>query len=195
MKNEFTVQTTKKSWHENFSLDWKELGVNLLDFWRWSASDLLNNSMRWKLAEFIVAHALSIDFWYRVEWDDFDLEFHWLKIELKSWAYIQSWEQHEYSKIIFTIRPTKSLNTHDIKRRADIYIFALLKTKDAKVIDSLKLEQWDFYIVRTSEINDKLLNQKSLSLRTLLTLSFMKSSYSDLRDSVSKFIDSTEGAL
>ena len=34
----------------------------LLDFWRWDASDLLNNTTRGRLTEFIVGSAVGMDF-------------------------------------------------------------------------------------------------------------------------------------
>lgn len=44
------------------------------DFWRWNCSDLMNNSMRGSLAEFIVATALEIDTEHpRIDWDAYDL--------------------------------------------------------------------------------------------------------------------------
>lgn len=186
MTNQFSVETNRKTWNENFSFNWNNLNSRLLDFWAWNTSDLLNNAMRWKLAEFIIANALWIDSWYRVEWDDFDLNYNWLKIEIKSWAYIQAWEQDKYSNIIFTIKPTKDYNWTDFKRQSDIYIFALLKHKDAKTIDPLKLEQWDFYIIKTSELNSKLPLQKTISLNSLLELNFIKCSYSELKENIDK---------
>ena len=42
----------------------------LLDFWRWDASDLLNNTTRGRLTEFIVGSAVGMDFSTpRQEWD------------------------------------------------------------------------------------------------------------------------------
>ena len=51
----------QKTGDEYFSVDGISAGFFLNDFWRWSSSDLLNNTMRGVLAEFIVAKALGID--------------------------------------------------------------------------------------------------------------------------------------
>ena len=47
------------SGREPFRCSEKPLGPTLLDFWRWSESDLLNSLTRTRLAEFIVATALG----------------------------------------------------------------------------------------------------------------------------------------
>jgi len=164
MQNEFSVKTTKKIWNELFSFNNNDLDFKLLDFWSWNTSDLLNNAMRWKLAEFIIAKALWIANTFRIEWDEYDLVYNDLKIEIKSWAYIQSWEQDKYSNIVLTVKPTKDYNWTDFKRQSDIYIFAILSYKDAKTINPLKLEQWDFYIMKTSILNEKLWEQKTIGL-------------------------------
>lgn len=62
-------------------------------FWRWSASDLVSNTMRGVLAEYIVALAMGIDTeeGVRREWDAYGLVLgDGTKVEVKSAAYIQS---------------------------------------------------------------------------------------------------------
>ena len=48
--------------------------MTVLDFWRWSASDLLSNTMRGIVAEYIVAKALGLTDQPREEWRAYDLE-------------------------------------------------------------------------------------------------------------------------
>lgn len=186
MQNEFSVKTTKKSWDELFSFNNNDLDFKLLEFWSWNTSDLLNNAMRWKLAEFIIAKALWIANTFRIEWDEYDLVYNDLKIEIKSWAYIQSWEQDKYSNIVLTVKPTKDYNWTDFKRQSDIYIFAILSYKDAKTINPLKLEQWDFYVIKTNILNESLWEQKTIGLNWLLKLNPIKSSFENLK----KVVDS-----
>ncbi len=65
------------------------LSQTLLGFWRWAASDLVSNTLRGILAEYIVACALDLPQEVRVEWDAFDLKTaQGLKIEVKSAAYL-----------------------------------------------------------------------------------------------------------
>jgi hypothetical protein len=64
-----------KTGHETFRSNGQDLGITLLDFWRWSVSDLVSNATRGVLAEFIVASALAIPIHsVRDEWIGFDLQ-------------------------------------------------------------------------------------------------------------------------
>lgn len=76
-KNDFAgypaLNVSIKSGQEHFQLKGQPLYAMLLDFWRWSASDLVNNALRGQLAEYIVAQALGITFKLRSEWDAYDL--------------------------------------------------------------------------------------------------------------------------
>ena len=187
MKNNLNIKTYKKTWNEDFLFEWKKLEKKLIDFWSWNTSDLLNNAMRWKLAEYIIAMALWIDNWFRIEWDEYDLVYKNLKIEIKSWAYIQSWEQEKFSKIILWIKPTDNWNW-EFKRQSDIYVFAILKCKDAEIINPLNLEQWDFYILKTEILNKKLQNQKTIWLNSLLKLKPIKTNFLNLKNEINNLL-------
>ena len=78
-----------------------QLSASVLDFWQWSSSDLLSNVTRGVLAEYIVALSLGVNKKLRQEWDAWDLTYKGIKIEIKSSAYLQSWKQNDYSKIVF----------------------------------------------------------------------------------------------
>ncbi|MBK7706563.1 MAG: hypothetical protein IPJ30_12495 [Acidobacteria bacterium] len=92
------------------------LDTKVIDFWRWAFSDLMMNTARGVLAEFIVAKALGISTeGVRAGWDPFDLETEdGIKIEVKSASYIQSWAQNDYSKIQFSVAPKRGwdINTN-----------------------------------------------------------------------------------
>ena len=153
-------------------------GYTLLDFWRWNASDLVSNTLRGRLAEFIVGSAIGVDFTTpREEWDKYDLHTpSGIKIEIKSSAYIQSWEQDDDSAPSFNIKRTVAYNSKSrlreapSKRHADIYVFCLLKHKERDTIDPLNMDQWEFYVVATKTLDTKLGNQKSISLNPLRKL-------------------------
>ena len=67
------ITPTPKTGTESFSYHDQPLGPVLLDFWRWSVSDLVSNATRGMLAEFIVANALGIDLHaVREEWAPID---------------------------------------------------------------------------------------------------------------------------
>lgn len=172
-----TPKITKKTGSETFTKNGESTKMNLLDFWSWSSSDLINNAQRGVLAEFIVTRALEVESSYRLEWDAYDIKTNSeLKIEVKSASYLQSWKQDKFSDISFGIQKTKGWNaktneySHECKRQSDIYVFCLLTEKDSNKIDPLNLDQWKFYVIETSVLNDKLGDQKTISLKSLLTL-------------------------
>ena len=98
------------------------IGKSLSDYWRWNASDLLNNTLRGSYCEFIVSAALGIDLsGTNDDWTPYDISFpyNWVcngesrdevRIEVKSCAYLQAWWQGDgrLSNIQFSIRPTRA---------------------------------------------------------------------------------------
>ncbi|WP_294823014.1 hypothetical protein [uncultured Flavobacterium sp.] len=123
-----------KTGKEKFNFNDKDFDFALSDFWRWSVSDILSNATRGILAEFIVAKALGADVEKaRNEWDAYDLiTDDGIKIEVKSSAYLQSWEQAGYSHIRFNTGVSRPWDWSVDKRSAipirsaDIYVFCLL---------------------------------------------------------------------
>lgn len=181
------LDVERKKGDERFCSKGKPLDFNLLGFWRWSASDLVSNAMCGILAEYIVANALGIADGLRTEWDAFDLlTKDGIKIEVKSAAYLQSWYHKELSKITFSIRQTRLLDANtnelstELKRQADIYVFCILHHQEKHSINPLNLDQWTFYILRSSVLDEKLLIQKTLRLAGLLKLNPHTAKYEEL---------------
>ena len=56
-----TIEAFLKTGDEQLAYNEKPLGFSLLDFWRWSVSDILSNATRGRFAEFIVATAVNTD--------------------------------------------------------------------------------------------------------------------------------------
>jgi hypothetical protein len=167
----------RKTGNEVFHRSGQKTSFTLLDFWQWKDSDLIGNAERGVLAEFIVANALGVFAGVREAWNAYDLETpSGVKIEVKSAAYLQSWQQKNYSYICFNIRPTKSWNSRtnefatEIMRQADLYIFCVLKHKDKSTLEPLNLDQWDFYVLPASALNKLSMTQKSIGLSALLKL-------------------------
>jgi len=107
----FFNRTKRKTGQESFHLNLKPLPINLLDFWQWAYSDILTNTNRGKLAEFIVASALDIKVDVKKEWLPYDLiTDDGITMEVKSSAYLQNWHQTKLSKIVFNISPKRSWN-------------------------------------------------------------------------------------
>lgn len=134
----------------------------MLDFWRWSASDLVSNATRGILAEYIVAQALGLATGVRAEWDAYDLVTSaGLKVEVKSSAYLQSWFHKKLSVIGFGIRPkfawdsdTNELET-ERRRQAGVYVFCVLAHKNKATVDPLDLDQWVFYVVPSAVLDEQ----------------------------------------
>lgn len=155
----------------------RPIGGSVADFWAWSASDLLSNATRGILAEFIVAQALGVSGGVREEWTPWDLTTpSGVKVKVKSAAYIQSWHQRKLSAIAFNI--TKRLGWDAVTGRsevvparpAEVYVFALLAETDKSAINPLNLDQWKFYVLPTSVLDERARSQHSITLPSLRKL-------------------------
>lgn len=178
------ISVKPKKGNELFYNNNHSLSFDILEFWSWNQSNLFENRTRGILAEFIVAKALDIELQARVEWDDFDLiSNNGRKIEIKSAAYIQSWNQKKYSIIKFNIAESNRYKDK-IERQSDYYIFCLFNVKDENLIDPMNLSQWIFYIVKTDTINARLKNQKTITLSSLLSLDPIVSVYGDIKNHI-----------
>jgi hypothetical protein len=154
------------------------MGGNLLDFWEWSSSDLVSNVTRGRLAEYLVHRAVDTrEQTVRSEWDAFDLTTpEGIRVEVKSAAYIQTWHQHQLSKVVFRTPKTRSWSAEtnvleeSSRRQAEVYVFALLHHTDKESIDPLNLRQWTFYVVPTSALDARVRSQHSITLKSLQAL-------------------------
>ncbi|MCY3824884.1 MAG: hypothetical protein OXG62_13575 [Nitrospinae bacterium] len=183
------LEVAKKTGSEHFRSGDSSLDFSVLDFWRWSASDLIGNTARGILAEYIVARALKIstDKEVRDEWAPFDLETpDGIKIEVKSAAYVQSWEQSRLSRISFGTPKTRAWDPEsgnlrsEPKRHADAYVFALFAQQEMP-IEPLDLDQWKFYALSATKLDER----KSISLSALEELA-SPVPWRELADAVSK---------
>lgn len=147
--------------------------VTVQDFWAWAYSDILSNRNRSVFAEFLVAVALDLVHQPRVEWDAVDLRYGDKKIEVKSSAYVQSWQQRKPSLIKFDIGKKRgwdseeNVMSEDEMRSADCYVFCVYEEQEIQKADVLNLEKWSFVVVATEKLNEVFGNQKSVSLGRL----------------------------
>lgn len=185
------VDILSKTGEEKFEVAGTSLPITLLEFWQWSQSDLLNNTLRGVLAEFIVAKALGVEDKCRIEWDSYDLlSPSGLKIEVKSSAYLQSWTQTKYSNISFDIANKRAWNkeqavySEQSNRNSDFYVFCLLHHKDKQTVNVLDLSQWTFFVLKTLVLNEKRPKGKKIGLNALLKLNPQKCSFEDLTKSI-----------
>ena len=186
--------SSRRTGDEIFHFNGQPLGAKLLDFWSWSRSDLISNTTRGILAEFIVADALGIPLDdVRDEWEAFDLiTTNGITVEVKSAAYIQSWRQAGLSSIIFRVPKTRAWNAdtniqeRESRRQAQVYVFALLAHKDKATIDPLNVGQWSFFVLPTTYLNARARSQHSITLRSLEALAGRAVSYHDLQVAVNR---------
>jgi len=163
----------------------------LMDYWAWAHSDIMGNTERGKIAEYIVAMAMNAHRNTRTEWDSYDiLTEDNIKIEVKSSAYLQTWVQKTYSYLTFGIRPTQawnqSNNTYEQtkKRQADVYVFCVVNCKEQDVVNPLDLNQWEFHVLSAKKLNNMLPNQKSISLTGIQKIGAIKTDYSGLHQAI-----------
>lgn len=161
---------------EHITFEGMPTGHILSDFWRWSSSDLLNNTLRGAYAEFLVAAALGLELDKpREDWTPYDLDYGDKRIEVKSAAYLQAWGGDRLSSIQFSVRPTRAWYPDtgyagEVIRQSDLYIFCLYSVQDSQVADPLCLDGWDFYVLPTKILDEQCADQKSLTLSALLLL-------------------------
>lgn len=108
------------------------------------------------------------------------------RIEVKSAAYIQAWTpENVFAQIRFDIGKKLAWNndtaafSSKAERNCDLYVFCLFtaKTRDVSL---LNLDYWDFYVLPTSVLNEKMTDQKSIALSSLLKLDPVKTDYAGL---------------
>lgn len=195
------ITSKQKTGNECISYGGMPTGFQLLDFWRWNASELLDNTLRGTYCEFIVSAALGLDMrTTRENWTPWDITFPYIwecdgvrrsdiRVEVKSSAYIQPYEQSKLSKIIFTIRPTLAWAAdtgydHDAKRQSDVYVFGLYAEKDKSKADPLNLDGWEFYVLPTKKLDEMCGTQQTISLGSLEKLNPIKTAYTGIKDAV-----------
>lgn len=111
-------------------------------------------------------------------------------IEVKSAAYLQSWQQKKVSTIRFKIASSYGWDAHTNeisqirKRNSDIYVFCLLAHKDKQTVDPLNMDQWIFYVLSTAQINQQVPGQKYLSLSRMQQIGAVQASYETLAETV-----------
>jgi hypothetical protein len=153
-------------------LDFRVKDDTVLDFWQWAFSDLQANNVRGIFAEWLVAKLLGIPLTIRDSWVEWDLVTPGgVKIEVKASAYLQSWEQRNTSKIVFTGLKGRTLNTETNQYapkstyNADIYVFCVQIEQSREKWDAFNLDQWRFYLLPKKQL--EMLDQNTLSLNPL----------------------------
>ena len=166
--------------NEEFTLRGEGSGISLADFWRWAYSDLLNNTSRGVMAEFLVEKSFEgitppLNTQMRIDWMPYDVTSpSGRRIEVKDY----------YSKIIFDIAPKRAWSpdagySPECIRHSDLYVFCVYTalSQDQSILD---LDLWDFYVLPTEVLNRKCPQQKSIGLQSLMALGPEKADFSTL---------------
>lgn len=163
--------------------------ATVAEFWQFALGDLRMNNARGYLAEFLVAKALGLAEVRRVEWDAYDLLVDdRIRVEVKSSAYLQAWEQRRLSTIQFGgLRGTRYDPRHDYdpagkQFNAHVYVFCVQTAKTHAEYRPLDVTQWDFYVAAKSTLENAGVGQ-SVGLATVARIA-TKADVADLRDVV-----------
>lgn len=166
---------------------------NVLEFWQYGFSSLNSNVLRGALAEFLVENALkqNTDLEVRSPWGDYDVLYQDKKIEVKCCAYIQDWDQNDYSLIKWSGLKAKELfyssavqkkseMVKTVAYKSDIYVLALFKHQDHATLDILDLDQWCFFVISKDRIRQISKDKNSVSLSLLKKNGIEPVSFNDL---------------
>lgn len=168
-------------------------GGPVIDFWQWSMSSLLDNTVRGLFAEYLVARALAVtNKEVRVEWDAVDIVAESvLRVEVKSVSFLQSWAQTQTSTPTVSIPETLAWDAHTgrydpkSRRQADVYVICVLDVTAVADLDPLNLDYWRFLVVPTRVLNTEVPGQKSIVLHRLAAMpGVTECTYTDLRETV-----------
>lgn len=175
-----------KTGQEQFTNHGSPIGVSVLDFWRFSYSEL-NSDPRDDIAEYLVSLALGIAEPYnKRNWTLFDIDYGGRPIEVKSTGYFQTWRKDGNVSLnrSFSIRESKANGEVEAKRHSDVYVFCILNGNTETKSNPLELEKWDFYVVPTSVINAKCGHNKTISLERIKNLGYAKIPYANLKKAI-----------
>ncbi len=179
-------------------------GLTVGGFWRWAHSDLLDNTTRAVLAEYIVACALIDRSEVRNPWGNHDALMQGsdgtgeIRVEVKSAARLQSWAQTYPSKMVFTRLSGRSwdraTNTMGTKReiRADVFVFAVFLSEDPlrALDDIVDVVAWEFWVVPGATIQER--GSRSVSLATVKQIGRGPVAYKDLATAVREMASARE---
>ena len=175
---------------EHICFKQKDLPITILNFWQWGYSNLLQNILRGKFAEFIVKIALAETNPKFLEKNNNSLSPYDLtgpvipstklqsRIEVKSAAFVQTWDIRHPNQATFRIAPSVAPDENGEyvegatrQRNNDIYVFTVYKatSREENILD---LSLWEFYVLPTFKIESdvKLRKQKTISLKAVQNL-------------------------
>ena len=112
--------------------------AEIKDFWQWAYSNLIDNTVRGKLAEFLVACALGIEKAITQPWAEFDLlSNEGVSIEVKTSGYIQAWARMNYpdyplaylKHMVGTDKPENTVKRRNGKRMYMCFVYTTIQCR------------------------------------------------------------------
>lgn len=182
--------------HEAFHIADRMTELDVLDFWRFEYSNLLNQQDR--IAEYLVAKALgkvkadNTDFWAL-----YDIDYQGVRIEVKQTSYMHPWNRDgEYSdQRTFSVAKAYTRykdTTSEWKRQCDVYVFCVNTGTTKETAHPLDLTHWEFYVIPTSVINAVCGNNKSISLNRVKKLAGHHCKWEELQSHINNLLKSEE---
>lgn len=195
----YKPKPTKKLIGSEYFINKTKQDFSVLDFWQYGFSNLNSNVLRGALAEFIVENALKSkkQIGIRNPWGDYDIDLKNKKIEVKSCAYLQDWEQEKLSAIRWSGLKAKTLywssavssgtKKQKVKEyKADVYVLSLLDHKDHETLNITDLTQWKFYVLSKNDLKKFSKDSNSISLSRLEKNGVESVSFENLKSTIAK---------
>ncbi len=127
--------------------------------------NLLDNTTRGLAAEALVAEALGGDL--TEPWAAWDIDYFGHRIEVKATGDTQTWES-PHPRRAFSIRKSRAWNpttrtyADEPQRGSDLYVFCHCTATTDTEADAVA--SWTFYILPTTEVDERFGDQKTVSL-------------------------------
>lgn len=178
-----------------------EPAFSVLDFWRFSYSQLLGQSET--IAEFLVCQSLGIEKAENVNyWTAYDLSYKGKRIEVKATSYIHPWNRRVSNTRTFSIAPSNNAYWSELPgqresprlaRQSEIYVFCLNTERNTKNPQPLNIDNWEFYVVPTYRINaycerNGNPNQKTINLTVIKRIVGQATKFGELKETIEEAI-------
>jgi len=144
------------------------------EFCSWAFGNVLDNTLRGVIAEFLVHKAVNGTGKTRTNWDACDVVTpDGLRIEVKASGHVQEWKQKGPGSISFDIsRKNPWLASENrylgkVCRFADVWVFAVHMEKERTKADPFDASQWQFRVASGSWLDAVFGDQKRVSLNVL----------------------------
>ena len=180
--------------NNKFTFNDKELTFGMLEFWQSKYSNIYN--MQEVIAEFLVEKALGIDKAQNTDyWTLYDILYRNYRIEIKQTSYYHSWNKDGIVSKYRRFGITQANSNYEekncenkLERQNDIYVFCLNTGNTKEESNPMNLNNWEFYIIPTSTINEICGNNKTITLNKVKKLT-QKVSYDKIKENIDKIIN------